>query len=207
MKSRTSAGPATEHGANGVSPEVNDDHLPDLDRPFDEVRDEYLDARRRDPDYHALLQVVIDEDGSIRGDRIEVPANLVAAIERRAGSTLFASSSLAQQVADELLARLASLAAVGQPPAAHNAVEIVVHQDSELVPDRELYLRMARRGDFPSRKEGKKVFARWCDVRDAFCAPPRHASSGSAANESEASKHDDVLCRELLIAPARRGKR
>ena len=42
-----------------------------------------------------------------------------------------------------------------------------IDQTSERLPSRRLYLRLAREGAFPSKKVGKKVIARWGDVKAA----------------------------------------
>lgn len=90
---------------------------------------------------------------------------------------------------------------------ARNPDDALVHQDSEMVPDRELFLRLARDGAFPSRKHGKKVFARWGDVRSAFCGPAEVEASDPPTVVDAASQHDHQLYRELLITPTGKGRR
>lgn len=46
-----------------------------------------------------------------------------------------------------------------------------ITQDDERLPDRELYLRLARQKAFPSKKHGKKIIARWGDVKAALLGP------------------------------------
>jgi hypothetical protein len=47
------------------------------------------------------------------------------------------------------------------------APDTLVDQRSVPAP-RDLYLRLARRGAFPSKKHGKRIVARWADVRRAL---------------------------------------
>jgi hypothetical protein len=48
---------------------------------------------------------------------------------------------------------------------------------------REIFLRLARKGVFPSQKHGKRVVARWGDVRLALAAQPK--PQGAAAIPSD----------------------
>ncbi len=70
-----------------------------------------------------------------------------------------------------------------------------IDQRSGLVP-RDLYLRLAREGSFPSRKIGKRIVARWADVEQALAPPPRIANASDEA---------DVL-REALGLVAKGGR-
>jgi hypothetical protein len=79
--------------------------------------------------------------------------------------------------------------------------DTIVDQRSGLVP-KDLYLRLARQSAFPSRKIGKRIVARWGDVRAAFTRGPsvRQARPSSTPPEP---KHDrlDGLRQQLGLAP------
>lgn len=58
------------------------------------------------------------------------------------------------------------------------ADDAFIDQRSGLV-DKRMYLRMARRGDFPSRKQGRSILARWGDVKAALQPPPSSPTVGA----------------------------
>jgi hypothetical protein len=74
----------------------------------------------------------------------------------------------------------------------------VVDQNSVPAP-RALYLRLARERRFPSNKIGKKVLARWGDVRTAFLTGPG-PKNASSVQESPADGLD-ALRLQLGLAP------
>ncbi len=81
--------------------------------------------------------------------------------------------------------------------------ETIVDQRTAPVP-RDLYLRLAREGRFPSKKIGKRVVANWGDVKAAFLGPGiRKARNANAGNDSTPDGLDD-LRRQLGLA--QRGK-
>jgi hypothetical protein len=57
---------------------------------------------------------------------------------------------------------------------------------------KELYLRLAREGAFPSRKIGKRICARWGDVKAAFAPKPGIAKAPAPA-PAESPPTDDGL--------------
>lgn len=97
----------------------------------------------------------------------------------RLADITYVGRRLAALVVDELGRRLVQPAECATAvPAPH--ADTVIDQDSGLIP-REQYLRMARRGDFPSVKEGRRVYAFWGEVRDALAA--RMKRRGGEGNE------------------------
>lgn len=76
----------------------------------------------------------------------------------------------------------------------------IIDQRSGLVP-KDLYLRLARQRVFLSRKIGKRIVARWGDVRAAFLNGPgvRSARSPSTSTEPEDDGLDH-LRRQLGLA-------
>jgi hypothetical protein len=82
-----------------------------------------------------------------------------------------------------------------------------VDQRDGLVP-KALFLRLAREGAFPSSKIGKRVVARWGDVRAAIEARQRKACrSLPHTNRDRNRKHADLdaLRRQLSLNPKRGG--
>jgi hypothetical protein len=81
-----------------------------------------------------------------------------------------------------------------------------VDQRSGLLP-KVLYLRLAREGAFPSSKIGKRVVARWGDVRVAVEARRRKIRSPEPRNGTGTTEHSnlDALRRRLNLCPKRRG--
>jgi hypothetical protein len=70
--------------------------------------------------------------------------------------------------------------------------DAVVDQRSVLAP-RDLYLRLARAKAFPSNKIGKRVLARWGDVRAALLGPSlRKVPSAAGTLEPHADGLDDL---------------
>ncbi|MBX3125552.1 MAG: hypothetical protein KF718_02505 [Polyangiaceae bacterium] len=65
--------------------------------------------------------------------------------------------------------------------------------------DRDLYLRMARRAEFPSFKDGKKVFAFWGAVRRAL-----DARLGKEPKPTTPDDDTDQLCRQLGLVPRKK---
>lgn len=76
--------------------------------------------------------------------------------------------------------------------------------DQNTVPaPRDLFLRLARRGAFPSQKHGKRVVARWDDVQRAMLdAGPgvRKTGEHDASNDTLQSNELDGLRRRLGLA-------
>jgi hypothetical protein len=85
-------------------------------------------------------------------------------------------------------------------PAVQLSDDAIVDQRSASVP-RDLYLRLARAGAFPSRKIGKRICARWGDVRAAFLDRPgvRKTKNGPEDNTS-GTDGLDRLRRQLGLA-------
>ncbi len=76
-----------------------------------------------------------------------------------------------------------------------------IDQRDGLVP-KPLYLRLAREGAFPSSKIGKRVVARWGDVRAAIEARGRKRRHGdSKAVDGSDQVNLDALRRELSLDP------
>ncbi|HVW26874.1 MAG TPA: hypothetical protein VHC69_16005 [Polyangiaceae bacterium] len=77
--------------------------------------------------------------------------------------------------------------------------ETIIHQHSGLL-DSELYRQLANAGAFPSRKRGKRIFARWGDVRAALLpgAPTEPEPSGPKPSP------DDLRMRWGLAPTGRR---
>jgi len=98
-------------------------------------------------------------------------------------------------------ARLAEAERVGDADALPGD-EIV---DQRTVPaPRDLFLRLARRGAFPSQKHGKRVVARWSDVQRALLdLSPGVCKTGQrrAGNDGPQSDEHDGLRRRLGLAP------
>jgi hypothetical protein len=73
----------------------------------------------------------------------------------------------------------------------------IVDQRSVPAP-RDLYLRLARTAAFPSRKLGKRILARWGDVRAAFlCGPGLRKASGEENDDPRSDASLDRLRRQL----------
>ncbi len=65
--------------------------------------------------------------------------------------------------------------------------------DQRSVPaPRDLYLRLARNGAFPSRKVGKRIVARWGDVRRAFTVGPGLSKTAQQRSAASASEDDGL---------------
>lgn len=79
--------------------------------------------------------------------------------------------------------------------------DTVVCQRSVPAP-RDLYLRLARRGAFPSNKHGKRILARWGDVRRALleAAPPLAKSASDPKSGTAPAEGLDGLRRQLGLA-------
>jgi hypothetical protein len=78
--------------------------------------------------------------------------------------------------------------------------DTIVDQRTGLVP-KDVYLRLARAGAFPSRKHGKRVLARWGDVHAAVLGGPGIAKAVRSASEEEPRQDDlDDLRRQLGLA-------
>ena len=105
----------------------------------------------------------------------------VARVTERLGRTGPVEDKLREVIRDELAALKPALRK-GQVPQ-ELTDDTFVDQDSGLYP-REAYLRAARRHEFPSRRSGNKVLARWGDVQKAF-SPTLPAPSVEAPEESE----------------------
>lgn len=116
-----------------------------------------------------------------------------------AGETAPPDMALAEEAARQALLGVADAikrAALGAPPQSEPepepgplADDALVHQDSFHIPDRDLYLRLARKGAFPSRKQGKKVVARWGDVNAVMGPPsPTPTNAGPALRKVEPAR-------------------
>lgn len=79
--------------------------------------------------------------------------------------------------------------------------DAIVDQRSVPAPP-DLYLRLAREGRFPSNKIGKRICARWGDVKAAFLGGPgvRRATARPTGEEGEADNLND-LRRQLGFVP------
>lgn len=111
--------------------------------------------------------------------------------------------ALADMVVDRLVVRLtAGLQSEGNDVGADHGRPLpddaVVHQDTAPM-DRTLYLRMARRAEFPSFKEGKRVFAFWGAVKTAL-----NARMAKAPKPTTPDDDTDHLCRQLGVVPKRK---
>jgi len=107
-----------------------------------------------------------------------------------------AIAQILERVERLLLSGARPQAAPGRPaPAVRD--EGFIDQRSNLVP-KDVYLRLARAGAFPSRKHGKRVLARWGDVRAAVLGGPGITKTLVAKAEEERGEDDlDGLRRQL----------
>lgn len=65
--------------------------------------------------------------------------------------------------------------------------------DQKCVPaPRDLFLRLARNGAFPSRKVGKRILAQWGDVRRALLGPGVNKNAAAALMPSENDELDGL---------------
>jgi hypothetical protein len=72
------------------------------------------------------------------------------------------------------------------------APDACVDQRSVPAP-RDLYLRLARQGAFPSKKHGKRIVARWADVRRALLETGPGLQKGVASHaEFDEAQGDDL---------------
>ena len=81
------------------------------------------------------------------------------------------------------------------------ADDAIVDQRSVPAPP-DLYLRLARNGAFPSQRLGKRVVAKWGDVRRAFLAGPglSKVSQRSAAETADDDGLDALRARLGLVS-------
>lgn len=95
-------------------------------------------------------------------------------------------------------AKLADEPAAEAPPLPDDAV---VCQRSVPAP-RDLYLRLARQGVFPSKKHGKRILARWGDVRRALLETAPTLAKGGCDRKSATVQAGDLdgLRRKLGLA-------
>lgn len=112
--------------------------------------------------------------------------------------------ALADMVVDRLVVRLiAGLQGDGHDVGAERRTPLpddaVVHQDTAPM-DRHLYLRMARRQEFGSFREGKKVFAFWGAVRRALDA----RMTKSPVSTTPTADDTPDLCRQLGVVPRKK---
>lgn len=70
--------------------------------------------------------------------------------------------------------------------------DTVVDQRSVPAPS-DLYLRLARRGAFPSKKHGKRVVARWGDVRRALLEASPGVQKADARGDERSVREGDEL--------------
>lgn len=107
-------------------------------------------------------------------------------LERIRASLVFIESKLAEEAVRD---------------ASPLADETIVDQRSVPAP-RDLYLKAARRGDFESRKHGKRILARWGDVRRALleAAPTLAKAEPDRAFAETPSEDLDGLRRRLGLA-------
>ena len=74
------------------------------------------------------------------------------------------------------------------------ADDAFIDQRDERVPNRRIYLRLAREGAFPSRKVGKRIIARWGDVKAALTPDrPNTKPSPQGARPKNQDAPDDGL--------------
>lgn len=79
--------------------------------------------------------------------------------------------------------------------------DTIVDQRIAPVP-RDLYLRLARSGAFPSKRIGKRIVAKWADVRAAFEGTPRaHEQPDGKGNPASPDDGLDDLRREIGLVP------
>lgn len=181
-----------------------------------EVAAGFVAASRGNPKTPLLLDLVICEDGSFRAEHIEIPPGVVKRIEDRTRTDTQRANEITRVVVEHLLARVGGIAREPARSSASEAGEYagddllpddaIIDQTNDRLPDRQLYLRLARRGVFPSQKHGKKILARWGDVRDALCGAPTPTSPATDCSDDDEDQ-DRQLCRELLIVPAKKGNR
>jgi hypothetical protein len=125
----------------------------------------------RFPSVEALMAVL--------GRRDADPGPLINALICGVGEALTAATKHTHTAHDE--------AAAGELPD-----DAFVHQDNERLPDRDLYLRLARQGAFPSSKQGKKIVARWGDVKSVLVGSSPTVAKASARPIGDEDDLDDA---------------
>lgn len=90
------------------------------------------------------------------------------------------------------------------PPSAPLPDDAIVDQRCAPVP-KDLYLRLARAKAFPSRKVGKRICARWADVKAAF-ASHGGTPKPSVAKTKPAALEDGLDHLRLDLGLAKKGK-
>ena len=89
--------------------------------------------------------------------------------------TAASPTAIADSVVERVAAALDDKKRVGPAaPPAPPSDDAIVDQRTAPVP-KDLYLRLAREGAFPSVKIGKRICARWGDVKKAFAAYDKKA--------------------------------
>lgn len=170
----------------------------------------------------SLLEEIPDSDGLVGVlllvSRTKLPRKPSAKVvdlnavstSRRIQAEVDRLDVLVDVFADRLLLRMAdrlrAAVEISAPDAASTDLpaDALVDQDNGRIP-RELFLRLAREGAFPSWKEGdkaKRIYAFWGDVKVALGA--RMAQRGPVEPPGSVET-DDGLCRQLGILPKGRG--
>lgn len=139
----------------------------------------------------ARWEARIRHDGSV-----VIPASMISPVM---GAVLGWWSSMDPSAADQAAARRR----ISLPSADRFPDDAIIDQRSGLVP-KDLFLRLARQGAFPSRKVGKRVLAVWGEVRRALL-PEQPVLVESSAKPRE-DQHDslDSLRMRWGLAPAGR---
>jgi hypothetical protein len=114
-------------------------------------------------------------------------------------ASTFGSGAFADDIARALAPRIRQLVRpVVVPPD-----DAFVDQDAGLF-DREVFLRLARKGQIPSTKHGQKRVARWGDVKKAFIKAAAPITLAEATDDPEVDLLDEIRQRVGLAVKGRR---
>jgi hypothetical protein len=149
------------------------------------------------------FDAVIAQDGTVTyehdaADEAEVRA-LIGRLDGEHAPRSFDPNILATSIARVLAPQLKRLLRpVGVPPD-----DAFVDQDAGLF-DREVYLRLARRGAFPNTKVGQKRVARWADVKAAFMGVGKQIAVVEPTDDPKLDRLNEIRQRLGLQVKGRR---
>ncbi len=113
---------------------------------------------------------------------------------------------VAERLEQQLLRRLRQV--LKEPPDGADAAvsvlpdDTIVDQMNGRMP-KDLYLRLAREGAFPSWKDGKRVYAMWGEVRAAFTSRMRRRRPGKPAGKAKGKAKDNAKAKDDENDPLR----
>ncbi len=130
-------------------------------------------------------------DGSERTPEVQASAEILDLHPQHPADAHTAAVLLELRAVHELLANIEQRLLCQPVDTTASKVMAPVLSDDSIVDQRsvpaprDLYLRLARTAAFPSRKLGKRILARWGDVRAAFlCGPGLQKTQGRAEERS-----------------------